>query len=290
MNLSIKKIIHFPITKIIIGIAIPFTLFVLVQNFVSKPIFYYLFQDKNIADPIIHCVSFFVLLLSYYFLFRFYDKREVSELSLRSFGKIMIGSFIMGFTAISLTILILYLLGVYQIVNISTANYSFRLFGTLTMAALIEDLFNRVLIARIVENWLGSNIAILLVMLLETVHMFNPNANIFSLFVDLVWGFTMTVLFVYTKKLWLPFFFHLGWNFSQLFYGSSLTGLDDMGKIINSRFIGPELLTGGAVGVENSIFTVTTLLIIGITFYYLSYKEGKIVNRKEQQILMQKGE
>ncbi|MCL9804205.1 CPBP family intramembrane metalloprotease [Flavobacterium amniphilum] len=277
MNPSIKKIVHFPVTKIIIGIAFCFSLFVVVQNFISKPLLYSIFPDKNISDPIIHTISVFVLLFSYYFLFRFYDKREVTELSPKNFTKNMLGSILLGFGAISLTILILYLSGYYQILSVSTEYYSLRLFGMLVMAALIEDLFHRALIARILENWLGTNIAIIIIMLLETMHMFNPNANLFSLFVDLVWGFTMTVLFVYSKKLWLPLFFHLGWNFAQLFYGSSLTGLNDMGRIITAKFGGPEIFNGGAVGVENSIFTVTTLLGIGIYFYYRAKKEGKIV-------------
>jgi hypothetical protein len=53
-----------------------------------------------------------------------------------------------------------------------------------------------------------------------------------------------------------------------------------MGSIIQSKFNGPELLTGGAVGIEDSIFTVSFLLLIGITLYYLAKKEGKIVKSK----------
>lgn len=90
----------------------------------------------------------------------------------------------------------------------------------------------------------------------------------------------MAMLFIYTKRIWLPFFFHLGWNFAQPFYGSNLTGLNDMGRIIQSKFNGPELLTGGAVGIEGSIFTVSFLLFIGIVLYYLAKREGKIIKGK----------
>lgn len=282
MNQSIKKILHFPLTKMVLGTTFCFGLFVVVQNFISKPVVYSIFPDKNIADPIIHTISFFVLLFSYYFFFRFYDKREVTELSLKNVTQTIIGSSILGFGAISITIVILYLSGYYQIFGISLDYYSWKLFGMLVIAALIEDLFHRALIARIIENWLGTNIAIFIIMLIETSHMFNPNANMFSLFVDLVWGFTMTVLFVYSKKLWLPFFFHLSWNFAQIFYGSNLTGLNDMGRIILSKLTGPEIFNGGAVGVENSIVTVTTLLLIGIYFYHRAQKEGKIIPRKQR--------
>jgi hypothetical protein len=130
------------------------------------------------------------------------------------------------------------------------------------------------------ENWLGTDIAIGIGMFVEMQHIFNPNSDLFSLIFYLIWGFTMTMLFVYTKRIWLPFFFHLGWNFAQPFYGSNLTGVNDMGNIIQSRFTGPELLTGGAVGIENSVFTASFLLLIGIALYYLAQKEGKIVKSK----------
>lgn len=280
MNQSIKKILYFPITKIILGITVCFSLFVGIQNFVSKPLFYSIFDDKNIADPFIHLVSVFVLFSSYYFLFRWYEKREVTELSMKYLPKEMFGGFIIGFSAISLSIFILYLLGYYHIISLLAYDYSLKLFLILVVAALIEDLFTRALILRELENWLGTNIAILIIMVIETYHIFNPNTTLFSFFMSLCWGFTMSMLFVYTKRVWLPFFFHLGWNFAQPFYGSNLTGLDDMGKIIHSKFEGPVLFTGGALGIEDSIITVSILLSIGVFLYHRSNKEGKIIKRK----------
>lgn len=280
MGVSIKRVLYFPITKIIIGVGVCFSLLVGIQNFVSKPFLYSIIQDKSIADPIIHCVSIIVLLVSYFYLFRLYDKRKITELSIKYLIREMFGGLTLGFLTISLSIFILYLLGYYQAISVTTTQYSIKLFTVLITAALIEDLFNRGLIVRELENWLGSNIAIVIGMLVETQHIFNPNANLFSLFFDLIWGFTLAMMFIYTKRIWLPFFFHLGWNFAQPFYGSNLTGLNDMGSIIQSKFNGPELLTGGAVGIENSIFTASFLLFIGITLYYLAKKEGKIVKRK----------
>ncbi|MEZ4984921.1 MAG: CPBP family intramembrane glutamic endopeptidase [Saprospiraceae bacterium] len=284
MNQAIKKILDFPITKIILGITVCFSLFVGIQNFVSKPFFYNIIADKNIADPLIHLVSFCVLLSSYYFLFRWYEKREIEELSIKYLPKEMFGGFIIGFSAISLSIFILYLLGYYRIIDIVTEDYSLRLFMTLVVAALIEDLFTRGLVLRELENWLGTNIAILIIMLIETYHIFNPNSTFFSFFVSLCWGFTMSMLFVYTKRVWLPFFFHLGWNFAQPFYGSNLTGLDDMGKIIHSKFEGPVLFTGGGIGIEGSIFTVFILFSIGVFLYHRSNEEGKIIKIKKIKI------
>lgn len=279
MNASLKRVLYFPVTKIIIGIGVCFLLFVVIQNFVSKPFLYMIIQDKGIADPIIHFVSVLVLLLGYYYLFRLYDNRKITELSLKYLPKDMFGGFALGFLTISLSVSILYFLDYYQFYAITTDHYSIRLFGLLVVAALIEDLFFRGIIIRECENWLGTNITLVIGMLFETDHLFNPNANLFSVFFILVWGFTMSMLYVYSKRIWLPFFFHVGWNLAQPFYGSHLTGLDDMGSIIQSEFIGPELFTGGAVGVEGSIFTTVFLLLTGIILYVLAKKEGKIIKK-----------
>jgi membrane protease YdiL (CAAX protease family) len=280
MNQSIKKILYFPVTKIIIGISVCFSLFVVIQNFVLKPFFYSIIQTKNIADPIIIFIASILLLVSYYYLFRLYDKREITELSLKHLPKEMFGGFTFGFLTISLSIFILYLLGYYQAFSITSTHYTARMFTVLIFAAIVEDLFHRGLIVRVMENWLGTHIAIVIAMLVELQHIFNPNTNLFSFFTDLIWGFTMAMMFIYTKRIWLPYFFHLGWNFAQPFYGSNLTGINDMGSIIQSKFTGPELLTGGATGIEGSIFTASILLIIGIVLYYLAKKEGKIIKSK----------
>lgn len=280
MNASIKKVLHFPVTKIIVGIVVPFSLFVVIQNFVLKPFFYSIISEKSIADPIIIFISSIILLFSYYYLFRLYDKRKITELSLKYLSKEMFGGFIFGFSIISLSIFILYLLGHYQAFSITASHYSARMFTVLLFAAIVEDLFHRGLILRVLENWLGTNIAIVIAMLIELQHLSNPVSSLFSLPLYLIWGFTMAMMFIYTKRIWLPYFFHIGWNFSQPFYGSNLTGTNDMGSIIQSKFTGPELLTGGAFGIEGSIFTPTFLLLIGIILYYRAKREGKIVKGK----------
>jgi membrane protease YdiL (CAAX protease family) len=280
MNVIFKRVLYFTITKIIAGITVCFSLFVVIQNFVLKPFFYSIIPNKSIADPIIIFISVIVLLVSYYYLFRLYDKREVTELSLKNLPKEMFGGFLFGFFTISLSISILYLLGHYQAFSITTSHYSARLFTVLLFAGIVEDLFHRGLIVRVIEDWLGTHIAIAIAMLVELQHIFNTNSDLFSFSVDLIWGFTMAMMFIYTKRIWLPYFFHIGWNFAQPFYGSNLTGQNDFGTMIQSKFTGPELLTGGEFGIENSIFTPSFLLVIGIVLYYLAKKEGKIVKGK----------
>lgn len=280
MNQSIQKIIYFPITKIVLGILFCLSALVGIQNFILKPTFYAFLDSKNVADPIIHSISLIVLLSSYYYFFRFYEKREIKELSLVKIPKELFGGFAIGFIAISASISILYFLGHYEFISISIKEYPVKLFTTLLSAALLEDLFIRGLLIRELENWIGTYKMLLIAMAFELLHIFNPNSNLISSFFDIIWGFTMAMLYVYSKRIWLPFFFHVGWNFAQPFYGSNLTGLKDMGAIIQSKWSGPELLSGGNVGIESSIFTIAILLTIGLYLFYISKKEGKFINPK----------
>ncbi len=277
MNSYLKHSFKHPIITIIMGIACCLTAVVAVKQYISEPILYALLDNKNIADVIKNCISFLVLLIAYFFFSKYYEKRTPTEISTRKLPKVLIGGFALGFIAISIAIAILYAFNYYEVISISTINYSLKLFTLLMVAALIEDLLIRGLIIRKLEHWLGSYITLGIAMCIELLHVFNDNATVFSAVSDLAWGFTLAILYIYSKRIWLPFFFHLGWNFAQPFYGSNLTGVDDMGKIINATFSGPELITGGNIGIEGSIFTLILLLSIGIGYFYLAKRKNRLI-------------
>jgi membrane protease YdiL (CAAX protease family) len=276
------KFLQFPLTKIVVGYALCFAFFAVVQRFAIKPLFSFLFENGLYADSFRYFLSMILLLASYYCFTRFYEGRTCYELQLANWKKEILGGFTIGFGCIAISIFVLSILGYYHFIDISLEHYNLRLFTMLLLAALIEDLLNRALMLRIAEQWLGSYAALALISSIELLHLFNPNVEISlsSVFLFLLWGFSMGMLFIYSKRVWLPFAFHVGWNFAQPFFGSNLTGTEDMGRIINSRIDGPELLTGGTVGIEDSIFTTCILLMVGLTFLYLSIKEGKIVKGK----------
>ena len=279
MNTSLKIFLQFPLVKIVVGVTVCLGAMFLIKTYIAQPVLYKLFCNKELADAIKNCISFSTLLTSYFLFATCYEQRKPVEISTSNLPTVMFGGLALGFCAISLSIFILYLLGCYKIITISTTNYSLKLFTLLLTAALAEDLLIRGLIIRVLEKWLGTYITLIIAMLFETLHIFNPNSNLFSAILDLAWGFTMAMLFISTEKIWLPFFFHVGWNFAQPFYGSNLTGLADMGTIAQSQFSGPEILTGGKVGIEGSIFTLIFLIMIGLTVFYFAKKDGKIIKR-----------
>jgi len=278
----VKMFFQFPPVRATLGYFICIALLAVMVRLVLKPITYTFIDDVAIADTLRISLAIAWLLICYRLFTRYIERRDAIELDVTHWKTDGLGGGVLGFGCISLIVFILYLLGNYQLIGISFDDYSAKLFVTLLLAALIEDLLHRGLVLRILEQWLGSYLSLALAISIEMLHFTNDNVEFsyLSLFLFILWGFNQGILYIYTKRIWLPFAFHVGWNFAQPFYGSNLTGLEDMGRIIDGRFTGSELVTGGAIGIEGSIFTILILLVVSVFFLYRSIKEGKIVKRK----------
>lgn len=278
----IKTFIQFPPVTAALGYFFCIALLAIMVRLVLKPVTYMFIADVAIADTLRISLAIAWLLVCYRFFTRYIERRDAIELHITHWEKEGLGGAVLGFGCISLAVFILFVLGNYQFIGISFDDYGAKLFVTLLIAALIEDLLHRGLVLRILEQWLGSYLALALAISIEMLHFNNPNIEFsyLGLFYFILWGFNQGILFIYTRRIWLPFAFHVGWNFAQPFYGSNLTGLEDMGSIIDGRFTGSELVSGGVMGIEGSIFTNLILLVVSVFFLYRSIKEGKIVKAK----------
>ena len=52
--------------------------------------------------------------------------------------------------------------------------------------------------------------------------------------------------------------------------------MDEFSYFLESKLEGPESLTGGQTGIENSIFTIIFILIFFAVIYYLTLKKGNV--------------
>ncbi len=272
--------LFYPITRIVLGSALCLTIFIGFQNLIIKPSLLWVIPSENLAKTLANYISAITLLLIYNFLFRYYEKRKITELSLRYVPREIMGGIFLGFSTISLVILLLYALGYYSILAFTNFDYLLQPLSILVAAALIEEIFFRGILYRILENWLGTFIALfIMAFLFELPHTFNDNATLLSFLLGVIFGLTHGLMFTYTKRIWLPFAFHLGWNFAQPFYGSNLSGLEDLGFLIEAKFEGPKLLIGTNYGIEDSIISIILLSLICSVLLYVSIKNGKITRR-----------
>lgn len=133
-------------------------------------------------------------------------------------------------------------------------------------AGIVEEIFTRGILFRIVEEFLGTWLSVLLsALVFGFMHIWNPNATIFSsLSIALTAGVILALLYVITRKLWVPIGLHIGWNLTLGgIYGAPVSGTEAVG-LLKGSLQGPEWLTGGDFGPEASILTLAVFLLFGV--------------------------
>ena len=85
----------------------------------------------------------------------------------------------------------------------------------------------------------------------------------------------MGALYSLTGRLWIPVFFHASWNLTQAIFGSVVSGAEIFGTYFESVREGPEWLTGGSFGVENSIVTISLIFVV-LTVLFIRMKQRNL--------------
>jgi uncharacterized protein len=275
---TFTKIFHFPATKILIGIIV-IGISMAISRFVANAAIDMTRLDQEIRNVITGIVVAAAALGAYYFLFKYYEKRPVTELSFSGFWKNALIGFATGLLLQSLVILVIYLYGGYHVVATHAISFLLPAFTIGLTSAIAEELIIRGVVFRITEEKLGSVIALAIsALLFGVLHYPNPGATIFSsLSIALQAGVLLAAAYMWTRNLWLPIFLHFAWNFAEAgIYGAVISGNVVPKSLITSEISGSVWLTGGAFGPENSI-QATIFCIIAAAIFLLLAKRRKHV-------------
>lgn len=229
------------------------------------------FQVSDSAVISLRRVGIFCcVVLTYWAYVRFYEKRHALELRIAPL-KIALGA-TFGAAIISLVSLFLFAIGVYEITAYQgLSSHLLGIAGVIIIAATIEEvLFRGVLFQALEQAW-GTVAALWLQSLIFSVlHIANldPNMGTPELVMTVISGTLIgafwTLLFIQSRNIWVVSFNHAAWNFAIVLTGLPLSGLDDwrVDAPITSTYHGPNWLTGGIVGPEDSIVTVLLIAVI----------------------------
>jgi membrane protease YdiL (CAAX protease family) len=275
LNNLFKKIVHFPLVRIIIAIA-----FLVPARFVSG-----LIKQIDILCPLQQSVGAIIGILLLTLLYSLYtkliEKRSASEFSLKGMLPETVYGLGVGAGIMTLLVFILYVAGYYRIGSINSEfpvyiNYIFHF----TIAAFIEELIFRLILFRLIEEFLGTWISILFqIILFGFAHGNNPNATLWSsLAIGMEAGILLAAVFIYTRRMWFALALHMAWNYTQgVVFGIRVSGIEGRRSIIEPVIKGPDIITGGSFGLEASIISVVVCLFISWYFIQLSIIEKKIV-------------
>jgi uncharacterized protein len=275
-----QKIIHFPLTKIIIGVLVCGVV-LSVGKLVMGKILDLTALDVSIKSLVTALVVAVFAIVSYTYLFKYYEKREVTEFSKNGLFKSLTFGIVLGVVLQSLTILVIYLKGGYSIISINPILF---LVPPLTMAftaAIFEEILMRGIIFRITEEKLGSYFALFIsAILFGAMHLGNPNSSLIAAIgLAIQAGLLLASAYIYSRNLWFPIAVHFAWNFTQsALFGANVSGTTTAKTLITSKIEGAEWYTGGQFGPEGSVQATAFCLIATVVLLILSHKEGKIIS------------
>ena len=220
-------------------------------------------------------------LVAYLLLVRFVERRRPVELAHPRAGRDIAVGLVIGFLYISSAIAVLALLGAY---TDSGFNSDVHWLGTLMVAGIgagvMEELMFRGVLFRIVEEGLGTWAALAVsALFFGGVHMGNPGATVWSsVAIAIEAGLLLGMIYHVTRSLPLCMGVHAAWNFTLAkVYGGAVSGHETSSGWLASKFDGPDLLTGGAFGIEASLVAVVIGGAMALALAVYAVKRGTIV-------------
>jgi uncharacterized protein len=275
---ALQKISNFFITKIIIGIIVVGGSVALTE-WSGRSLLNKTPLTDDVKNIIIAITESIIALMSYILLFRVYEKRQIKELSLSTFGKHALMGFLAGLILQSLFILIIYISGGYVVTHVNPASFLLPGFTTALIAGFVAEIIIRGIIFRFTEEKTGTVTALIILMLLfALMHLNAAGATVLSVLCTATQaGLLLSAAYVYTRSLWFTIFLHFAWDFAEPgIYGAINPGNTIEKSLFTSKISGPELLTGGQFGPQNSIQSLIFCLAAAILFLWLARRKKNL--------------
>jgi hypothetical protein len=271
-----RSVLAFPLVRIVliaIVFAVPFTIALLVS----------LAHHSLWASVAIVWFLAPSLLLSIAVVERLTTGRGLAQIGFapkHAMRDLMLG-LVAGAALFTIVILELALSGHYRVSAVAiTPDLAVAILLLLPGAAIEEMLFRGVLF-RLVEEWAGSWVGVIVsAVLFGAAHAANHGATwISTVAIALEAGVLLAAAYIVMRTLWLPIGLHFGWNFFEgPVYGTQLSGGHLVG-VLAGHVSGPAWITGGAFGPEAGVPAIVTCVIAAAILLAYATSHGKIIAR-----------
>jgi len=267
------RALQFPLSRIalaLLAIAVPFSI-------VAIPFNLYV-TDRSLkkAGALILTV---IILAAYSAYVKVVERRVVTELSRPGLLRELGAGVIFGAALFSLAIGVLAILGVYQVTGSNGWYVMLATIPGFVLGAVLEEVAIRGVVFRILEQWLGSWIALALsAILFGLLHLLNPGVTLLNAgAVMLEAGILLAAAYMLSRRLWLCIGIHFAWNFTQGgIFSAAVSGGATKG-LLQARLVGPTWLTGGTFGAEASIVAVLVCATAGVLPLIAAHRKGHMI-------------
>lgn len=255
-----RRMIAFPVVRVVLAAA-PIVGLLIAANAFGLPVL-----PVSVVVPLLYVAYV-----------RIVERRPVAELVTSGAGTELLRGFVLGTALFSITMAILCVVGVATITRGDGWQALASGLSAAVAAALIEETLLRAIFFRIVEESLGSVIALVAsAALFGFLHAFNPGATLVStVAIALEAGVLLAAAYLCTRRLWMAIGLHAAWNFTEGgVFGASVSGTGGHG-LFASHFAGRPIVSGGAFGPEASVVAVVVCLIAGVALLVHARRLGR---------------
>ena len=276
----LQKVLTHSITRMFAGlIIIGFVLYAVQLPF--KSWFASIVSQTESVDFLIEVTTAVTALIAYVILYRWYERRPITELSFHKAWRYILIGLITGFGLQTLVILVLYIAGGYTVSGVHPIGFVIPSLGIAIGSAFVEEIIFRGIVFRLMEEQLGSILSLIVsALLFGIMHLGNKGATLYSaVSIALQAGILLAAGYILTRSLWLPISLHFAWNFAESgIFGALLSG-NDIGKsLLSAKLSGNDLFSGGVFGPENSIQANIFCLSAGAVFLVYAYKKKRFIS------------
>ncbi|HEX7708845.1 MAG TPA: type II CAAX endopeptidase family protein [Thermoanaerobaculia bacterium] len=215
-----------------------------------------------------------------------HEKRDVSELRPRP-AHLLLGA-ASGAALVALPVAVLFALGAYELIQFRGISPSLLgVAAIIGIAATLEELLYRCLLFRVLERAWGTVAALLIqsavfaIAHLENVEKGKASDIVMMLVSVTLLGIFWAGIFVRTRNLWVAAANHAAWNFTILLCGTPLSGIEDWRSLspLETRYAGPDWLTGGMFGPENSLLVILSVFLAVALLLRGAHRQGAFIQQ-----------
>jgi membrane protease YdiL (CAAX protease family) len=276
---TLSKIFSFFLVKIIIGIVVVVGSVFLVE-WLGRLLLDKTQLNDDTKNLIIAIADVFAALSSYIFLFRYYEKRRIKELSAASFIKNAFIGFMTGLVLQSLFILVIYVFGKYSIIHINPISFLLPSFATAFTAGFVAEIVIVGILFRFAEETLGTFITLLIFFILFVLmHVNVKDATAVSVVSTAIQaGILIPAAYIFSRNLWIPIFLHFAWDFTEPgIFGGINPSISIDKSLLTSKISGASFITGGQMGPQNSVQSLLLCSVAAFIFLWLAKRKNNFI-------------
>ena len=243
-----------PWWKVVLLLLGGFLLFMLLYGLLQSAFF--LTDGRTALNVAAGFICGAAILAVYSLMVRLFERRRPADMPARRFLPDIGGGFLLSIVYFAAVTAIIALLGCYAVDSVSfNASVFFPKLAFFFLVACSEEVIFRGVFFRIIDEKWGTAAALAVsALLFGLFHIFNPGATLWS-----------------SVAIWLPIGIHWGWNLVEgpvLGFAVSGNGMAPGESVCLSTVSGPDIISGGAFGLEASIFAAVIGLAIAAWFVH----------------------